>query len=176
VRCWNLIREKNLQVGLAFDKQLDAEFTGELQARLAQLGSLERSALAGSAPNTNALLLAGMYSHEVRAWQELTGRENDFAGLHGFYVSDHFRAMPYTSVKCNLTALLLTDKQPVKLGDPADINNAAALLPYSDLFVTDKRMKTLLLRRGFDRAYKTAVCYVGDTERIDRFFAGIDTT
>ena len=106
-------------------------------------------------------------------WEDCSGKPNDLSGLIGFYKSQHYRSMPFTDISCNLTARLMIDKQDIRSGDNMDINHVSTLMTYSDLFVTDKAMSTFLRKKRFDRKYGTRICYIGDTQDIDSFFAGL---
>ena len=65
----------------------------------------------------------------------------------------------------------MTKKEPMKSGDSMDIKHISSLMPYSDMFITDRAMKNFISKRGFDALYNTIVCYIGDTQFIDDFFA-----
>jgi len=65
----------------------------------------------------------------------------------------------------------MIDKQKIRSGDMMDIHHVSTLMPYCDLFITDKAVSAFLKRKGLDRLYGTKVCYIGDTEDIGAFFA-----
>ena len=79
--------------------------------------------------------------------------------------------MPYTNLSCRLTAHIMTKKQPIKQGDSTDIKHISTVMPYADLFITDKAMRNIIKQQKLDWLYKTKVCYVGDTDIIDDFFS-----
>jgi hypothetical protein len=170
---WEGIRRKNLQEGVAFAQQLETEYVGELVAGLTHIRRLRSGHFVDEADYMNTIFGAAQLNQEFAAWTNVTGKEGDLAGLIGFYASPYYRAMPHTNIKCRLTARLLTDKQEVKTGDPADVDNTATLLPYSDLFITDKKMCSLITREGFAPTYLTSVCHLRDTKTIDKFFSAL---
>lgn len=44
------------------------------------------------------------------------------------------------------------------------------MLPFVDMFITDKQRKVQLHKLSFNEEYKTKVCYVGDSKDIEEFF------
>jgi len=79
--------------------------------------------------------------------------------------------MPYANVTCRLIAYTVTKGEPIKAGDSTDIDHISTMMPYADLFITDKAMKNVIKQQKLDLLYKTQVCYVGDTDSIDEFFS-----
>lgn len=164
-------RKKNVKKKIGFEEQLEAEYMGELKALL----TLKKQFLAGQFKDEheqmNAVFGTMNLNQQLRIWEECSGKSNDFHGLVQFYKSQHYRSMPYTNLSCNLTAKLMIDKQDIRNGDNMDINHVSILMPYSDLFITDKAMSAFLRRKKFDKKYNTKICYIGDTQDIDSFFA-----
>ena len=164
-------RKKNVESKVTFEKQLELEYVGELEA----LFELQKQFLSVQFKNDDDQLNAACgtinLSRQLKIWKSLTGKGLDYHGLIGFYKSDHHKSMPYTNISCNLFARLMTDKQSIRSGDAKDIEHASTLLPYSNLFITDKAMSNLLKMRKFDKLYNLAICYIGDTKIIDEFFS-----
>lgn len=164
-------RKENVQLKVTFEKQLEIEYLGELDA----LFILQRQFLSGRFKNEHDELNAfsGMIDLNQRLlfWKKLTGNALDFEGLINFHKSSHHKSMPFTNISCNLYAHIMTDKQEIRSGDLMDIKHAATLLPFSDLYITDKAMSTFLNKRNFNNLYNTTICYIGDTEVIDGFFS-----
>lgn len=164
-------RKKNVNSKVTFKQQLDQEYVGELQA----LFILQKQFLLGQFKDdndqSNATCGTIDLNQRLMLWKSFTGKTLDYHGLIGFHKSAHHRSMPFTNISCNLYAKLMTDKQPIRSGDVMDIKHASTLLPFSDIFITDKAMSVFLKQRNFDRQYNTTVCYIGDAEIIDDFFA-----
>lgn len=164
-------RKENVQSKVTFEKQLEMEYIGELDA----LFILQRQFLSGRFENENDEMNAfsGMIDLNQRLlfWKKLTGKALDFEGMISFHKSSHHKSMPYTNISCNLYAHIMTDKQEIRSGDLMDIKHAATLLPFSDLYITDKAMSTFLNKRNFNKLYNTTICYIGDTEVIEGFFS-----
>ena len=144
---------------------------GELQALLILKNQFLTGQFKNEHEQLNAVFGAINLNGQLRMWEECSGKTNDFDGLVQFYKSQHYRSMPYTNISCNLTAKLMIDKQDIRTGDNMDINHVSTLMPYSDLFITDKAMSSFLRINKFDKEYNTRICYIGDTKDIDSFFA-----
>lgn len=163
-------RKKNNEQNIKFQEQLEKEFTGEFEALLV----LKRRCLLNDFRDDNDLLnsTCGAIDLQQRLmyWESLTGKANDYGGLLDFFKSEYHKAMPYTNISCNIFAKLMTDKQPIRSGDTMDVKHAATLLPFANIYITDKAMSTFLKKRKFDKQYNTIVGYIGDEEIITNFF------
>jgi hypothetical protein len=165
-------RKRNVESGIGFEEQLEAEYMGELQALIILKNQFLSEQFKKEHDLINAAGGAINLNRQLWGWEKCSGKANDFSGLVQFYKSQHYRSMPFTGISCNLTAKLMMDKQEIRSGDNMDINHVATLMPYSDLFITDKAMSTFLRKKNFDKKYNTNICYIGDTQKIDSFFAG----
>jgi hypothetical protein len=169
----NQTREKNIKLNISFEKQLGKEYMGELEA----LFILQKQFLSGQFKNEedqfNATCGTINLNSQLMIWKNLTGKTLDYKGLIDFYKSLHYRAMPYTNLSCNLFARLMIDKQPIRSGDEMDIRHISTLMPFSNIFITDKAMSTFLRKKKFDKLYNTIICYIGDTQIIDSFFSNL---
>lgn len=164
----NKQREKNVQSRVSFDKQLGKEYMGDIEA----LFSCFKDFLSGKDDeHFNSFFGAINLSEKLKMWESYTGQSQDIHGLMSFYKSHHYRSIPYVNLSCNLFAKLMVDKQPIRSGDMMDIKHISTLMPYSNIFITDKAMSTFLKKRKFDELYNTTVCYIGDTDVIDGFFS-----
>lgn len=166
----NAQREKNVKNKVSFKEQLEAEFMGNLQALLIQLSQFYTNSYEGEEDQFNAVSGAIVMSQQLKMWENCTGEEYDIPGLTTFYKSQYYRNMPITDLSCNLYAKMMIDKQPIKSGDRMDAKHIYTIMPYANLFVTDKAMSTFLKKCNFDKKYNTKVCYVGDIEIMEEFF------
>ena len=169
----NDLREINVKSNVSFEEQLEKECLGELEALI----SLQKQFLSGQFKNdeerNNATWGSINLNMQLEMWESISGKSLDFSGLIGFYKSSYNRGMPYTNLSSNLFAHSMTDKQPIRSGDMMDIQHISTLMPFSNIFITDKAMSTFLRKRKFDKQYQTTVCYIGDTEIIDKFFSNL---
>ena len=67
----------------------------------------------------------------------------------------------------------MIDPQQIKSGDPMDICHISTLMPFSNLFITDKHWSNFLNKKSYNNLYDTMICYVGDTKEIDNFFENV---
>ncbi len=167
----NPIREKNVKNGVSFEEQLEGEFVGELDAMLMQLQMFLTNNFKNEEEQFNATYGVINLQKQFSFWEQLTGKSMDFKGLREFYESPFHREIPYIKLSCNLMAHFMTDKQPIRSGDVMDVKHVSTLMPFVNMFITDKAMSSLLKRNKFDELYNTTVCYVGDTEKIKSFFS-----
>lgn len=163
-------RKNNIEQNIKFQEQLEKEYTGEFEALLV----LKQRCLLNNFRDDNDFLnsTCGTIDLQQRLmyWENLTGKANDYEGLLTFFRSEYHKQMPYTNISCNIFAKLMTDKQPIRSGDTMDVKHAATLLPFADIYITDKAMSAFLRKRKFDTQYQTIVGYIGDEEIIDNFF------
>ncbi|OEU70691.1 MAG: hypothetical protein BA863_10230 [Desulfovibrio sp. S3730MH75] len=164
-------RKKNVESKVTFEQQLEQEYIGELQALFILQKQFFLNNFKDDDDEFNATCGTINLNQQLMHWKSLTGRALDYKGLIEFYKSDYHKSMPFNNISCNLFAKLMTDKQPIRSGDVMDIKHASTLLPFSDIFITDKAMSTFLKQRNFNQEYNTTVCYIGDTEIIDEFFS-----
>ena len=167
-------RKKNLQAKVTFEKWIEMEYLGELNS----LFSLQRRFLSGRFENQNDKMNAfsGVIelSQRLLFWKEITGKAFDFENFINFHKSSHYKSMPFTYISCSCNAKIMTDKQKIRSGDLMDIKHAATLLPFSDLYITDKAMSTFFNKRKFNELYNTTICFIGDTEVIEGFFSKLN--
>lgn len=166
-------RKKNIGSKVTFEQQLEQEYIGELQALFILQKRFLLNQFKDDDDQLNAICGTINLNQQLMLWKSLTGKALDYNGLIGFYKSNYHKSMPFTNILCNLYAKLMTDKQPIRSGDVMDIKHASTLLPFFDIFITDKAMSTILKQRNFNGEYKTTVCYIGDTDIIDEFFSAL---
>lgn len=109
-------------------------------------------------------------SQQLNAWEYIKGQSGDTEGLMAFHRSNYKKECPYEKISCGLYAKIMIDSQPIKSGDPMDIEHISTLMPFSDLFITDKHWSAFLNKKAYCKEYETSVVYIGDTEKIDNFF------
>ncbi len=166
-----MIRKNNIKRGVTFEGQLEVEFIGELQGLL----SLEKDWFSNTCSNQTEELNAAFghiaLSKQIGWWERFGGFPKGIEGLCKFHKSPYYRAMPHSNLTCRLMAYIVTKKEPIKPGDSKDIDHISTIMPYADLFVTDRAMKNIIKQQKLDILYKTKVCYIGDTSVIEDFFS-----
>ena len=168
---WEKLRQCNIKSKITFEKQLENEFQGELKV----LRELSCNYYSQEKQNDNELLNNAFgtinLNQQINKWNYLGGIPKGIEGLIMFSKTDYYRLIPYTNLQCNLIAHILTRKQSIKSGDCMDIEHISIMLPYSDLFITDKAMKDLLLRRNFNIVYNTKVKSIADIEGVKQILS-----
>lgn len=166
-------RKKNIAENVTFEKQLELEYMGDIEALFLHQKKFLSNDFRDEDEKFNTILGVSNLSQQIKMWESLTGNQNDYKGLVNFYQSAYQKSMPFTKISCSLMAKLMTDKQPIRSGDVMDMKHASTLLPFSDIFITDKAMATFLKKRKFDQEYNTIVAYIGDSEIISSFFSNL---
>lgn len=163
----NEARETNVASRVPLEKQLITERLGELRLLISQCDEI----LSGreSSDDENAFWGYIDLGKRIREWSELGGQPADILGYVEFYKSEYNLKSPCNEIGATLFAKIMVDPQPIRSGDPMDIKHISTLMPYSDLFITDKAWSTFLNGRGIASLYGTKVCYIGDTDVISDF-------
>ncbi|MFO7595659.1 MAG: hypothetical protein R6W92_04845 [Desulfocurvibacter africanus] len=174
VNGWNSLRLENNKEGVKFKTQLDREYGGELLAYQQFVQDYFRQDYVDEEHEMNTAFGFLNFGSVLRLWRLASKQGDDFQGLIQFFSSPFYKEMPYTKLRCNLMAHLVTDKQEIKSGDYKDLQHIYTVMPYVNLFITDKKWSNFLNRRGLGEIYNTVVCYIGDTEEIDRFFSNLN--
>lgn len=169
----NAQRERNVESKISFEQQREAEYLGNLDALLIQLKQFYTNTFDSEDDQFNATCGVITLSSQLKMWEECSGKSFDIPGLTTFYKSPYYRNMPLSILSCNLYAKMMIDKQPIRSGDVMDAKHIYTLMPYSDLFITDKAMSAFLKREYFNIKYNTEICYIGDIDQIDEFFQNL---
>jgi hypothetical protein len=170
----NIQRVKNVTAGISFETQLKSEFTGSISAVIEMAKAFANQEIQNEEDSYNCFWATINLQGQLKTWEYICGKANDLGGLIGFYKSDYYARCPYANLTCNLYAKIMIDPQPIRTGDPMDITHISTLMPFSDLFITDKAWSAFLKRKSFDKLYNSTVCYIGDSSAIESFFKRID--
>jgi hypothetical protein len=166
----NRQRECNVRNRVTYDNQVKAEEQGYVRT----IFQMARDLLEGKAHDQeekfNAWGALVSVTSQFNAWKAIAG-DRDLQQLLAFYRSDYYRVCPYNLLTARLFAKVMVDPQPIRSGDPMDITHIATLMPYCDLFITDKAWSTFVNQRKLALPYQTSVCYFGDSDITEHFFA-----
>lgn len=166
-------RARNVKSNITFEQQLENEFLGDIKGLSNLVGQFLIGQFKDEEDQFNATCGAVNLGNQLTMWKSVCGQPEGVEGLMTFYRSSYYRAMPYTNLSCNLFARMMTNKQQIRSGDLMDIKHVSTLMPFSDIFITDKAMSAFLRKRKLDEQYGTTVCYIGDTQPISRFFSSL---
>jgi len=170
IKIQNESREMNVEQGKTFEDQFASEIEGEIQAVVKMARDFADGKVEDERDEFNKMAACINLNHKLLAWEDISGKANDIEGLISFHKSDYYIECPYVKLQCSLYAKIMIDPQPIKSGDPMDITHISTLMPFSDLFITDKHWSTFLNRQSYNEKYDTRLAYVGDTEEINDFF------
>jgi len=162
-------RERNVKKGIRYPRQLEREQVGELEALLIALNEYE-SGNYDPDDHMNILFSRAELVQQLDHLSYRIGNEQEVSDLISFYKSPYNACIPHTNISARMFAKIMVDPQEIKTGDPSDIEHAATMIPYVDLFITDKHWRTFLRKEEIDKTYNTSICYIGDSEEIDDFF------
>ncbi len=163
-------RERNVSKGIKYQRQLERELVGELEALLIALNEYE-SGNYDPDDHMNILFSRAELVEQLDHLSYRSGNNQEISDLTKFYKSPYNTCIPHTNISARMFAKIMVDPQEIKSGDPSDIEHAATMIPYVDLFITDKPWRTFLRKEGLDKTYNTSICYIGDSEEIDEFFS-----
>lgn len=165
-------RLRNLKNKVKFSDQLKKEQIGDLEALIISANEvLKGRGNKCTEEEINDLFGYSELKEQIKELGFHRGTETDISDLTDFYKSEFNTGLPYTNISAHMYAKIMVDPQEIKSGDPMDIEHASMMLPYVDLFITDKHWRTFLNQQKFGETYKTKVCYIGDTETISSFFS-----
>jgi hypothetical protein len=166
-------REKNVKKGVSYKEQLTCEKEGEFTQVVKMVNELAAGHVIDERDEFNKFGAMLNLGKQIHGWELIKRKGDDFEGLIAFHKSNYKKECPYEKISCALYAKIMIDPQPIKSGDTMDISHISSLMPFSDLFITDKHWSVFLNREGYGREYNTCIAYIGDTEKIDKFFSEI---
>jgi hypothetical protein len=150
------LRKDIFNRGITFDEQLSVEYLGNLQAIEITLRNNKEA--------FDFNKFTSIVADPLNIWYQITGRENDLAGLLKFYKSEYHNMMPYNDIKAKLYASILTEPSPIASGDSIDIINLACLVPYCNMVLTDRKMCNRMHKLSIDTDYNVNVFALKDYE------------
>lgn len=164
-------REKNYKNKISFEKQFESEIMASINTLLEINNDFYQNKIqADQEVDLNNLFGAINLSEQVHKWDQLNNNKKGIDGLLSFYKSAYYRNLPFPNLTSALFAKIMISPQSIRSGDPMDIKHISTLMPFSDLFITDKAWSVFLNEKKYNIKYKTNICYVGDIDKIERFF------
>lgn len=160
-------REVNINNKQTYESQKESEYTGEIEALIKMHQDHLSREIADEQYEINSTWGSFGLLQRTQMWKDSGGKDDE---IIDFYRSEHNKSLPYVDLSCSLFAKIMTDPQPIRSGDHKDIQHISTMVPYSDLFITDKAWSTFLNNKKYAEKYNTLICYIGDTESINEFF------
>ena len=148
-------REENVKNKKSYESQQEAEYTGEIEALI----KMHQDQMSGNITDEHYDFNSTWGSFEllqrIQMWNSSGGNDDE---IISFYRSEHNKSLPYVDLSCSLFAKIMTDPQPIRSGDHKDIQHISTMMPYSDLFITDKEWSKILNNKKYNEKYNTQNC------------------
>lgn len=149
-----------------YEEQLEHEFTGmyqaALKARETYLIKVSNN-IEISEAEINQFLDLYISPYKVYKHNFPKGVEEEFLNS---LLSDDFRNIPRQDIYTRMIADHVVSTKKFETGDPQDIYNLSALIPYSDIVITDRAQKNRIKRLKLDSKYKTDVYCMNDFDEL----------
>lgn len=146
----------------SFEERLNLEYRGCLDGIL-QLGINFCNKINNRIqPTLEDFMGAQFLGLPLAWWKRYGGNPPGLEGVIKFYLSETFKEIPIIEIKCKLYAKILTKNSPIESGDPMDVEMLSAVIPYTDIVITDKKMKNQVISLGLDKKYNTQVLALND--------------
>ncbi|HHR1385267.1 TPA: hypothetical protein ACS3G7_002783 [Legionella pneumophila] len=160
----NVERTNNIQQNIGYHDQFDKELNQKYNNLLIHNQSVNLL------EPLDHLFSTISQTYDLSMWNALDKNQTNINGLRAFYNSPYYKELPHVNLRCSLMAEIKTSKNEIRSGDPMDIQHTSDMLPFSDLYITDKKWSKFLKEHQYDIQYKTKIVYIGDREEIENFF------
>lgn len=168
-------RKSNVENKLTLESQIEAEYTGEIEGLIRMFNDQMQGNMRDEQYDFNSFWGSiGLYKR-LQFWNYAGNSEEDMEGFLDFHRSEFYKSLPIVDLSCSLIAKIMVDPQPIKTGDTKDIHHISSIMPFTDLFITDKPWSAYLNQKKFSEKYNTKVCYIGNTDEINEFFSQINS-
>jgi len=169
-RRWEQLRTELVSKGQTYEKQLELELRGYWDAVVEIQKGFESNFAAGRHDFWNFMAAQGGLLY-LNYWRELGGRPPGWEGVNRFFFSAHFSELPLPFVSCRLNANLLTGNEPIRPGDPMDVELLSVALPLAHFVLADRRMERRIKQLGLDQKCST---FIYSMSTIDGLFAELE--
>jgi len=167
-------RKINVKNKISFSEQLDKEYSSRIETLILQLKQSYVDLFLLDKNDTNSFFCVETLMSELYKWAEVSGKNDDINGLVNFHYSNYYKEMPITNLSCNICAYLMTKDSKIETGDSMDVKHISTVMPYTNLFITDRKMRNYLKQNKFDKMYNVKICYIGDEDEIYSFFESME--
>jgi len=159
----NELRQTLIASGVTYEQQLQQEYTGVVQAIRVGIEKMRDKIMKGLTISIEDYDQISIITELERIWGQVTDSRE---GLIEFLQSDCYKQIPYVDIGSRLFAKIVTSITPVVSGDLMDVNHISTVLPYTDIIVTDRKMKYRIIQLGIDKKYGTKVFCLNDIDEI----------
>lgn len=141
-----------------YEDQLKHEFSESYQAAKVAFDILFYKIQLGEPISLNDYnVYADLFSRPFLGFQSVLGEEKTIFDFFEYLKSNYHNSIPYVDIHVRMLADMIVSNKDLDTGDTQDATNAAALLPYCHLFITDRRQRNRIRRLGLDEKYNTKV-------------------
>lgn len=148
-RKWEELRLELVAEGQTYEKQLEAEKRGYMDAILELVRKFEWNLIQGKHSFWDYMGALGPLLYR-RYWHELGGQPPGWEGVHRFFCSPYFSELPLPYINCRLGAELLTGNEPIAPGDAMDVDLLSVALPVAHYILADRRMEQRIRKLRLD--------------------------
>ena len=170
---WENLRKTCIEQGTTFEEQLQRERVGGINTTISMARDCVLKLESGEVPTENEGWALSGIGRLGNAWNRLGGEPKGVEGLTMFLNSPYYQVLPSSDVSSNIIAHLMVGDRKIAHGDAMDTEHISSVLPYADLMILDRSMRSIVRGLGLDKKYGTTVCYVGDDEEITSFFEAV---
>jgi hypothetical protein len=165
----NEVRENNVRNKVSFNRQKELEFLSEYNFMEKTIAALEKQDKI-ELDKQNVFWAFYNAMEVIALWGCVVSRCSDKSrSILSYYKSDYYRQNPIEKISVEFFSKLMIDKQPIRSGDIKDVEHISSMLPFVDIFITDKQRKTQLQQLSYDKEYQAKICYIGDEDEIGEF-------
>jgi hypothetical protein len=168
------LRKKCTGEAITFEQQLQKERIGGINATISMAQDFQVKTENGKEPTENERGAFLVIERLIHTWDRLRGKPKGSKGLQRFLESPYYQIAPSCDISSLLIAKLMVGARKICHGDAMDVDHLSSMLPYANLMIVDRSMKSFVRGMGLDKKYRTMVCYVGDDEEISDFFDNIE--
>lgn len=163
------IRIEAQNLNESFEERLDLEYKGYLSGTLHLGIKFWDKIKQGVEPSFDDFMVALSLGLPLAWWNRYNGQPPGLQGMIKFYLSDAFKATPVIEITCKLYSDILTQSTKIESGDSIDVQQLAAVSPYCQIVITDRKMKNRFNKLRLDQKYQVKVCSLSDYDEIKKF-------
>ncbi len=153
----------------SFEERLCLEYKGYLSCILRLGFNFWAKIKQGIKPSFEDFMGAQSLGLPLVWWSDYNGQPPGLEGIIKFYLSDAFEVIPVVEITCKLYSDMLTQGSKIESGDSMDVEQLAAVSPYCQMVITDRKMKNRFNKLGLDKKYQIEVYSLSDYDEIKKF-------
>lgn len=164
---WEELRKQKTAEHITYDQQLQTEYWGTHEYFSIRINQIMNKLDKFTLTSDDIIEYAHLYKL-IDTWNDLSATSEGYAGLKEFLKSEYMKQVPYIDISSKLTATSITGESSIESGDSMDVNQLAAVIPYCNYIITDRKMKNRIIFRGIDKTYSTEIYCERDLEKLNQ--------